>query len=169
VRITLHRSDTVHSSSSKTTAIGAAAAAAEESTPEKQGSTELAAVLRLAIPALGIVLSDPLQTLVDSACVGRQSTIQLAALGPNTALFNAVFQIFSFLGIATANFIATNSLTVENLSPDTIEQRRNAASTALSNSLVLAVALGVIATTVLQLFGRTWLMAMGSQVAFTYL
>ncbi len=162
VRITLHRPITVHSSFSKSTAIGAAAATEEESTPAKQGSNELTTVLRLAIPALGIVLSDPLQTLVDSACVGRQSTIQLAALGPNTALFNAVFQIFSFLGIATANFIATNSLTVENLSPDTIEQRRNAASTALSNSLVLAVALGVVTTTVLQLFGRTWLMAMGT-------
>jgi putative MATE family efflux protein len=111
---------------------------------------------------LGIVLSDPLQTLVDSACVGRQSTIQLAALGPNTALFNAVFQIFSFLGIATANFIATNSLTVENLSSDTLEQRRNAASIALSSSLVLAVILGVGATTVLQVFGSTWLAAMGT-------
>lgn len=135
--------------------------AAAESTPKK-GGNELSTILRLAIPALGIVLSDPLQTLVDSACVGRQSTIQLAALGPNTALFNAVFQIFSFLGIATANFIATNSLTTENLSSSTIQQRRIAASTALSNSLVLAVILGILATTVLQLFGRTWLAAMGT-------
>jgi putative MATE family efflux protein len=158
-----HRQFTIFPSFSKSTAANAAgdSSAAAESTPKGKGN-ELSTVLRLAIPALGIVLSDPLQTLVDSACVGRQSTIQLAALGPNTALFNAVFQVFSFLGIATANFIATNSLTVENLSLHTIEQRRNAASTALSNSLVLAVILGILATTVLQIFGRTWLIAMGT-------
>jgi len=153
VRPNPHRPFNITFSSSK---INAAA-----DTPEK-GGNELSTVLRLAIPALGIVLSDPLQTLVDSACVGRQSTIQLAALGPNTALFNAVFQIFSFLGIATANFIATNSLTIENLSSSTIQQRRNAASTALSNSLVLAVILGTFATALLQIFGRTWLAAMGT-------
>lgn len=127
-----------------------------------EGGHELSTVIRLAVPALAIVLSDPLQTLVDSAFVGRQSTIQLAALGPNTAIFNAVFQIFSFLGIATANFIATNSLTVENISQSSLEQRKHAASTALSNAIVLAVVLGIFTTTVLQLFGRTWLAAMGT-------
>jgi len=149
-------------SSSKINA--AAADTAAESTPEKEGN-ELSTVLRLAIPALGIVLSDPLQSLVDSACVGRQSTLQLAALGPNTAVFNSVFQIFSFLGVATSNFIATNSLTTKNLSSSTIQQRRNAASTTLSNSLILAVILGVFATTVLQVFGGTWLAAMGTDPA----
>ena len=33
----------------------------------------------------------PLQ--VDTACVGQTSNVALAALGPNTAIFNFVFQV----------------------------------------------------------------------------
>ena len=115
--------------------------------------------------ALGIVLSDPLQTLVDSACVGRQSTIQLAALGPNTAIFNSVFQIFSFLGVATANFIASESLTAENLTKDELATRRNAAATSLSNSIFLAIVLGILGSAMLIFYGRAWLKAMGTDAA----
>lgn len=50
-------------------------------------------VLSLALPALGTVLADPLMSLVDTACVGQISSVELAALGPNTAIFNFVFQV----------------------------------------------------------------------------
>ena len=40
----------------------------------------------------GMVLADPLMSLIDTACVGHVSALQLAALGPNTAIFNFVFQ-----------------------------------------------------------------------------
>lgn len=70
-------------------------------------------------------LSDPLMSLIDTACVGQLGPIQLAALGPNVAIFNFIFQVtyfmnfqslrifympflkvFSFLGAATCNVIA---------------------------------------------------------------
>jgi Na+-driven multidrug efflux pump len=56
---------------------------------------QLASVAGLAIPALGIVIVDPLMSLVDTACIGRTSTTQLAALAPNSAVFNMIFQASS--------------------------------------------------------------------------
>lgn len=38
-------------------------------------------------------LSDPIMSLIDTGCVGQVSSIQLAALGPNTSIFNFVFQV----------------------------------------------------------------------------
>lgn len=38
-------------------------------------------------------LSDPLMSLIDTGCVGQTGSIQLAALGPNTSIFNFVFQV----------------------------------------------------------------------------
>lgn len=40
-----------------------------------------------------MVLADPLMSLIDTACVGQVSAVQLAALGPNTAVFSFVFQV----------------------------------------------------------------------------
>lgn len=54
--------------------------------------SQLASVAALAIPALGIVVVDPLISLVDTACIGRTSTEQLAALAPNSSVFNLIFQ-----------------------------------------------------------------------------
>ena len=44
---------------------------------------QLAGIAGLAIPALGIVIVDPLISLLDTACIGRTSSTQLAALTPN--------------------------------------------------------------------------------------
>lgn len=41
----------------------------------------------------GLTLADPLMSLIDTACVGQVSAVQLAALGPNTFIFNFVFQV----------------------------------------------------------------------------
>jgi Na+-driven multidrug efflux pump len=54
---------------------------------------QLASVAGLAIPALGIVVVDPLMSLLDTACIGRTSSTQLAALAPNSAVFNMIFQV----------------------------------------------------------------------------
>ena len=66
-------------------------------------------IAQLALPALVVVLSDPLQTLVDSAVLGRYSTLHLAAIGPNTALFNSMFQLFAFLGVTVANAVSSTA------------------------------------------------------------
>lgn len=55
--------------------------------------SQLFAVIGLAVPALGIVVVDPLMGLVDTACIGRTSTEQLTALAPNSAVFNMLFQV----------------------------------------------------------------------------
>jgi Na+-driven multidrug efflux pump len=56
--------------------------------------SQLFSVAMLAIPALGIVVVDPLMGLVDTACIGRTSTEQLTALAPNSAVFNMMFQVW---------------------------------------------------------------------------
>ena len=50
-------------------------------------------ILSVAVPGLGTVIADPFMSLVDTACVGQISATQLASLGPNTAIFNFVFQV----------------------------------------------------------------------------
>lgn len=55
--------------------------------------SDLVDVASLAVPSLGAVLADPLISLVDTACVGQVSSLQLASLGPNTAIFNLIFQV----------------------------------------------------------------------------
>lgn len=119
-------------------------------------------MLTLALPALAVVLSDPMQSLIDSACVGRSSTIHLAALGPNTTIFNAAFQLFSFLGVATANTIASNSLSLPGLTQADLAARRDTAETALCNSVFLATLLGIGVAGVLRWQGAAWLGAMGT-------
>eukprot|EP00959_Pyramimonas_sp_CCMP1952_P023785 499151-Pyramimonas_sp.AAC.1 len=49
-------------------------------------------VVFFCIPALGALLADPLMSLVDTVCVGQVSTLDLAALGPNTAIFAFINQ-----------------------------------------------------------------------------
>jgi hypothetical protein len=45
-------------------------------------------------------LSDPIMSLIDTGCVGQVDSIQLAALGPNTSIFNFVFQVESDYSIS---------------------------------------------------------------------
>ncbi len=60
----------------------------------------------LAFPALGALAVEPLVSLVDTAFVGRLGTIELAALGVNTALFGFAFFVFNFLAYATTPLVA---------------------------------------------------------------
>ena len=39
--------------------------------------------------------------------LGRYSTLHLAAIGPNTTLFNSIFQLFAFLGVTVANTVSS--------------------------------------------------------------
>lgn len=93
------------SSSFQTAAAEAASFQGQKAQEEEEAV--LKSVINLALPAVGAVLSDPIMSLIDTGCVGQVGSIQLAALGPNTSIFNFVFQIFSFLGAATCNLIAT--------------------------------------------------------------
>ncbi|KAL3702060.1 hypothetical protein R1sor_020082 [Riccia sorocarpa] len=64
-------------------------------------------ILVFAGPALGIWLSGPLMSIIDTAVVGQSSALELAALGPGTVLIDQLSYVFMFLSIATSNLIAT--------------------------------------------------------------
>ncbi|KAK9830568.1 hypothetical protein WJX72_012538 [[Myrmecia] bisecta] len=104
-------------------------------------------------------------SLVDTVCIGQfASTAELAALGPNTLIFNF------FTYVMTALCIATVTVVAEKLRQDNIKQ----AGRALSGSLFVAAAIGCLVTAVLQLFGRPIMLATGCapailQPALTYL
>lgn len=111
---------------------------------------ELTTVVRLALPALVVVTSDPLQTLVDSAVLGKYSTLHLAAVGPNTAIFNSIFQIFTFIGITTATTVSASASEGEIRST-------------LSTAVLLAVFFGITSAAVLWYGVGSWiLLGMGT-------
>lgn len=103
------------------------------------GEEEIHEIKTLAIPAFGSILADPLMSLIDTACIGQTSSIGLAAMGPNTAIFNFIFQLFTFLGIATTGFVARCIA----------KEKYDKAQHFLSHALMLAAAMGAAMAVVL--------------------
>ncbi|KAH8945320.1 hypothetical protein BDL97_12G036100 [Sphagnum fallax] len=66
------------------------------------------AILVFAGPALGMWLSGPIMSLIDTSVVGNSSSLELAALGPGTVLCDQLCYVFMFLSVATSNLIATS-------------------------------------------------------------
>jgi len=70
---------------------------------------------KFALPCLGLWVSGPLLSLVDTAFVGLssgvggvdQSAKQLAALGPATTFFDGATYLFAFLNVATTNLYSS--------------------------------------------------------------
>ncbi len=109
-------------------------------------------ILRLALPALGALLVEPLVSAVDTAFVGRLGAVPLAALGVTTALLGLFFVVFNFLAYATTPRVAYA------LGRGDHRLVRLRAREALWLSLVL----GVLATLVLEV-AAPWLVgAMGA-------
>lgn len=104
-------------------------------------------IARLAIPALGTLAADPLVSLIDTAFVGRLGTVSLAALAINAAVFSVAFMAFNFLAYGTTPLIAQ------------AWGRHDQASVArtTTQALVLAVGLGLLATSILLIGARQWL------------
>mmetsp|Transcript_2710 Transcript_2710/g.9183 ORF Transcript_2710/g.9183 Transcript_2710/m.9183 type:complete len:589 (+) Transcript_2710:99-1865(+) len=132
----------------------------EEASEETKGG--ILEVAMLAIPALGAVLADPLMSLVDTACVGQVSSIQLAALGPNTALFNFFFHVFAFVGVATTSILASNSTEAPGITDEERNRRVVLRETMLSHALVVALVAGVSCMCGLLSFGPELLRIMGT-------
>jgi putative MATE family efflux protein len=63
-------------------------------------------ILRLALPALGALASEPLYVLVDTAIVGHLGTTQLASLAIAATLLSTAFTIFNFLTYGTTAQVA---------------------------------------------------------------
>ncbi|GAA4980881.1 MATE family efflux transporter [Kineococcus glutinatus] len=65
-----------------------------------------AALLRLAVPALGALVAEPLFLLADSAVVAALGTLPLAGLGVAGALLSAAVSLFVFLAYGTTAAVA---------------------------------------------------------------
>jgi MatE len=99
-----------------------------------------AAILALALPALGIELIDPLLSVCDTAFVGRVSAEQLAGVGIASSVFAYTYLFFNFLSTATAPLIAGALAKGD---------EAGARGTA-SNALTLALALGAACCVLLE-------------------
>ena len=63
-------------------------------------------ILRLALPAFGALVAEPLFVMADSAIVGHLGTPQLAGLGVAAGLLNTAVGVFVFLAYATTAAVA---------------------------------------------------------------
>ena len=109
-------------------------------------------ILRLAIPAMGSLLIDPLLTLADAAFVARLGTVELAALGVSAAILIFAFFLFHFLSSVLAPLVA-KALGKGNL---------HEAKRWVGNALFLSVVLGVIVTALLVVFAPVFVDWMGA-------
>lgn len=145
-----------------------------EERAEKSLGAEIREISALAGPALGSVIADPLMSLIDTACVGQQCSLELAALGPNTAIFNLVFQVFAFIGVATTNVIASKLPSSPGLSEEEREARKLETGKLMSNAFTLAMVSGVVCCIIMETMPKALLATMGASPemmapALTYL
>jgi putative MATE family efflux protein len=70
------------------------------------GSTLNRDILRLAVPALGALVAEPLFLIVDSALVGHLGVTQLAGLGIASAVLQTIVGLMVFLAYSTTPAVA---------------------------------------------------------------
>jgi putative MATE family efflux protein len=63
-------------------------------------------ILRLAVPALGALIAEPLFLIVDSALVGHLGVVPLAALGIASAILQTIVGLMVFLAYSTTPAVA---------------------------------------------------------------
>ncbi|KAG0556011.1 hypothetical protein KC19_11G019500 [Ceratodon purpureus] len=134
--------------------------ASEDRKAEDEQESVLKSIVNLALPALGAVLSDPIMSLIDTGCVGQVSSVHLAALGPNTSIFNFIFQLFTFLGSATCNLLAGVSTRASSAEAQKTQQHQ--ASQLLNHALFLAVTFGVAVCVLMEVLAPQLLALMGT-------
>lgn len=98
-------------------------------------------ILGLALPALGALAIDPLLTLADTAFVATLGTVELAALGVDTAIFGFAFFAFNFLAYVVTPLVARA------LGQGRVEEARRW----VGDALVLALTLGLLVSVALEL------------------
>lgn len=93
--------------------------------------------IKFAVPALGIYVAGSLMSLIDAGFVGRVSSLQLAALGPASAISELFAQLPVFISIATTNLVAKAFATGDN------ETMTKTTTTAVSLATVIGAALSM--------------------------
>ena len=125
-------------------------------------------VLKFVGPAALIPLADPIQGLVDTVCVGQLAgTQQLAALGPNTLIFNFVVYLFFGIGSCTTIFMgkALNPGNGGEPSAEGSGISEPDAAQVLACACLVAVALGLANIFVLRLLSGPALTLVGTSAA----
>jgi putative MATE family efflux protein len=72
----------------------------------RPGSSSAGEILRLAVPAFGALVAQPLFTLIDAAIVATLGTSSLAALGAGAQVFTTVTGLAIFLAYGTTSVVA---------------------------------------------------------------
>ncbi len=91
-------------------------------------------ILRLAIPAFGSLIAEPLYLLCDSAILGHLGTAELAGLGVAAAILTPAYSVFNFLAYSTTAAVARSRGAGDNI---TATQQGIA-------GLWLAIAIGIL-------------------------
>jgi putative MATE family efflux protein len=136
------------------TSITTSLLAARNQESSQEYSSTGAAVLDLAIPALGALLIDPLMTLADTAFVGRYSDTPdaLAGMGSAAALLTFSFYLFGFLTKVTTPLVSSQRAS----------GKETEAIAVGGQALSLALGLGSLLTIVLLVFQTPLLGIMGA-------
>ncbi|CAN0149969.1 unnamed protein product [Scytosiphon promiscuus] len=92
---------------SPTSAVDATDAEPEAAEGEKNSGAMVAELVAFTLPLLVVWLSNPIMSLVDTAVVGAQSSVELAALGPATSLCDNLAYMCGFLAQVTTNLGAS--------------------------------------------------------------
>ena len=110
-------------------------------------------ILRLAVPALGTLAIDPLVSLTDTVFVAQLGEVPLAALGVDTAVFSFAFFLFNFLAYGTTPLLAGAIGRGDPVGAGRIAWQ----------AVALAIAAGVVAMVLLQVFAEPILGLMGAE------
>jgi len=138
---------------------------------------------KFALPCLGLWVSGPLLSLVDTAFVGlcgdaAISAEQVAALGPATTFFDGATYLFAFLNVASTNLYSSARAQYGPHAPKTESVVRTAARVSIISGLVVMGLLLAFARPLLGLYigeyegSSTWLeswMMMMMMMLGTYL
>ncbi|HSN06037.1 MAG TPA: MATE family efflux transporter [Candidatus Angelobacter sp.] len=114
-------------------------------------------VLRLAVPALGALVAQPLFVLVDAAIVGTLGTLPLAGLGAAATLVSLVLGLCIFLAYATTSSVARR----------VGEGRWDAAVAEGVEGMALGLALGAALAVATWLLARPAVVALGASAEVT--
>ncbi len=117
----------------------------------------LGEILRLAVPALGALVAQPLFVLVDAAIVGTLGTLPLAGLGAAATLVSLVLGLCIFLAYATTSSVARR----------VGEGRWDAAVSEGVEGLALGLGLGVVIGVLTWLFAEPAVVALGASPEVT--